>query len=707
MVYGILVALLITSFATFGFFLNQLIRDTTSITAVADSVYVDDSSIGIETDSEGTSFNGSIAFFESTIPYDTIYDDDTTGDGYRDRRSYYLGDQLVFASWDENADWIYETSMKIVDGMYVESQISDMDNNGVIDTITTFSNDGEELFTETDLINYEDAGYRENPYAPDLSAETIFWLVLPLGFGLLFLGILIVLLFKRRKANRIASLLLCLIMIVGSLAEPVYASDLYNDDGSVNQEVFEKDWEKYSDIDNRIPLEQRSYEAMEYGKAEQEIPKLYSLMYQAAANQELNRLNYIDLVAYKKAVATTHKKNLIKSTIRLAAFTGYTVKDSVGKGKTFATNILKSGSTIVTQIGDVLTVTSDFVTDSYKESFGTLQKVYQYGTSDDIVKEIFDDMKKDVKDQVSIKIDETIDEAIGRKRIPDYTVDDLKISDDDVQLLKSHYDKSRELDNAILQNRKTNTKYDKKINDIVWKILLEMNKLDEFRQAEKDRVFYILSQNPPENTNQDEEESIGLLGQTTSGEGENGEDGGFFSGDYSDEVDISWLDDVEIIDEDASGDITNDVDGFSEEPFVEEYNTDQLVGVWSGTTTVIDFDITTNEVITDEVRAEIDQLIGQSFDVSINIYKEGDIYLFKYGELLMKIEQNGNNIRIERGYIEGNENGSALTITADLVGHVNDLNNEMTLDTVFQLNGTSEAKFAYIDLIVRMVIVKK
>jgi hypothetical protein len=697
----------VLSFLIFGLAFNQLIEDTTSITAVADSVYVDDSSIGIESDSDGINFDGSITFFESNILYDTIYDDDTTGDGYRDRRSYYLGNEMVFASWDENADWNYETSMKIVDGMYVESQVSDMDNDGIIDTITAFSNNGEELFTESDLIDYGDAVPRENPNARDLSAKTIFWVALPLGFGFLFLGILIALLFNRRKANRIASLLLCLIMIIGTLAKPVYASDLYNDDGSVNQEVFEKDWEKYSDIDNRIPLNERSYEAMEYGKAEQEIPRLYRLMYQTAANQELNRLNYIDLADYKKAVATTHKKNLIKTTIRLAAFTGYTVKDSVGKGKTFATNILKSGATVVTQIGDVLTVTSDFVTDSYKESFGTLQKVYQYGTSDDIVKEIFDDMKKDVKDQVSIKIDETIDEAIGRKRIPDYTVDDLKISDDDVQLLKSHYDKSRELDNAILQNRKTNTKYDKKINDIVWKILLEMNKLDEFRKAEKDRVFYILSQNPPEDSTQDDEGSIGLLGQTTSEEGEDGEDGGFFSGDYSDEVDISWLDDVEIIDEDASGDMTNDADGFSEDPFVEEYNTDQLVGVWGGTTTIIDFNLATNQVITDEIREQIDQLIGQSFDVSVNIYKEEDIYIFKYGELLMEIEQSGNNIRIERGYIEGNQNGSALAITADLVGQVNDLNNEMTLDTVFQLNATSDARIASIDLIVKMMFVKK
>ncbi len=689
--YGIFLILVVISFALFGIELNKLIEDTTPIVAIADSVYIDDSSIGMETDSEGASFEGRIAFFESDISYDTIYDDDTTGDGHRDRRSYYLGNDMVFASWDENADGNYETSMRIVDGMYIESQISDMNNDGIIDTITTFSNAGEEIFEESDLVNIEGAELKKNPYDRELSPETIFWVALPLISGLVFLGILIISFVKNKKASRITSLLLCLTMIVVTLTPTVYASDIYNDDGTVNKEVFENDWEKYSDIDDRIPLEQRSYEAMEYGKAEKEIGRLYSLMYQTAANKEVNRLNYVDLVDYKKAVTITHKKNLIKSTIRLAAFTGYTVKDSIGKGKTFAGNILKSGATLVTQLGDVLTVTSDFVTDSYKESFGILEKAYKYATSDDMVKDILDDIKSDVKNQVSTKIDETIDEAIGRKRIPDYTVDDLKITDDDVRILKLHYEKSRELDNAILQNRKINTRYENKINDIVWGILLEMNKLDEFRNAEKDRIFYVLSQNPPENEEQEEGESFGLLDQTIPEDWD----------PYPFDTDYSWLDDIEM-----------EGDEYFEEPFVEteevveQYNTDKLVGVWNGNVTINDYTISTTEVMTDVDLIQFNQLVGQVYDVSINIYKEGDIYIFKYGELLMKIEQSDNNIRIERGHIDTYANSTEMNMVADLIGQVNEMSNEMTLDTVFRINAKEGGKSLDIDFITRMVIFK-
>ena len=525
-------------------------------------------------------------------------------------------------------------------------------------------------------MNIRGAEFRDNLYSRDFSSEALFWVALPLISGIFLLIILIISLVKNKKAKRAISLLLCMSMMGLTMTIPGYASDLYNEDGSVNQEVFDKNWEKYSDIVPVIPLDQRSYEARKYGEAEQEIERLYSLMYQTAANQELNRLNYIDLVDYKKAVDTIHKKNLIKSTIRLAAFTGYTINDSIGKGKTFAVNILKSGATYVTQIGDVLTVTSDFVTESYKESFGVLQKAYKYTTSDNITKEILDDMKSDVKDKVSMKINDTIDEAIGRKRIPDYKVDDLKITKDDVQILKFFYEKSRELENAILQNRKVNTSYEKKIDNIVEKIQLEMNKLDKFKKAEKERLFYSLSKNPPENAPQDDEESIGILDENTPQEGE----------DYSDDSDDTWSDEIDI-----------------EEP-IEDYNTDDLVGTWNGISTIMEISSTLGLV--DDDWMQLEQFIGQSEDVSVDIYKEGDIYIYKHGDLKMRLEQNGKNIHIDRGYFTESNEDVEMNLVADLTGEVNDLNSEMILDTVLRFDIKTEENSGSIDLVLKMELFK-
>ncbi len=676
--YGILIILMLVSFVSFGIELIQLIEDSKPIASIADVIYVDESSIGINSDSDGVGFEGSITIFDSIIQYDTIYDDDSTGDGYRDRRSYYLGDDMVFASWDENADWIYEMSMSIVDGMYIDSQMTDENNDGILDTVKYFSNEGEELYSETDLADYEGAVFRGNPYARELSMETLFWVSLPLVFALVLLIILIILLTKNRKASRAASsavsILLCITMIVISVSDLSYASNIYNDDGSVNQEVFENDWVKYSDIDDRIPLEQRSYEASEYGKSENEISRLYNLMYQMATNQELNRMNYIELANYKKAVTTTHKKNLIKSTIRLAAFTGYTVKDSIGKGKSFAENILKSGANLVTQLGDVITVTKDFVTDNYKKSFGMFEKLYKYATSDDVVGEILHDMKKDIKNKVSVTIDETIDKAIGRKKIPDYTVDDLKISTKDVEILKNLYTVNRELDNAILQNRKVNTRYEKKIDDIVGKIRLEIKKLDEFRQAEKDRVYYLLSQNPPENISEDDEESVGLLGET-SGDGD------------IEEIDYSWLDDVEVIDGDTAENIDLD---------------DRIIGNWYGTSTNVD--ITILDEISEVEKNALKRYIGATRDSHYEITKIDDKYYLKSGELDAEIIIDGSTV-----FYAFNIDTEVPSVKAicEYVGIINEDGTEMIIDGLmnkipFDISG----KVYYLDVYLKIITSK-
>jgi len=679
MQYGILIILIIASFVAFGIEITQLIEDSKPIVSIENLIYPDEPSKSIYSDSDGVSFEGNITIFDSIIKYDTIYDDDSTGDGYKDRRSYYLGDDMVFASWDEDADWIYETSMSIMDGMYIDSQITDENNDGILDTVKYFSNEGEELYLETDLADYEGAIFRGNPYAREMSLKTLFFASLPLVFGFILLIILIIMVSKNKKASRAASgvisLLLCITIISISFSDLSYALNIYNDDGSINQEVFDNDWVKYSDIDDRIPLEQRSYEAREYGNSENEIKRLYNLMYQTATNQELNRLNYIELANYKKAIITNHKNNLIKSTIRLALFTGYTINDSAGKGKSFAENILKSGANLVTQLGDVITVTSDFVTDSYKESFGILEKVYKYATSDDIVNEVLYDMKKDIKNKISVTIDETIDDAIGIKKIPDYKVDDLKISTEDVEILKNHYIINREIDNAILQNRKVNTNYEKKIDEIVEKIRVEIIKLDEFRQAEKERVYYILSQNSPENISEDDEESIELLDETS----------GIIFDD--EDTDYSWLDDIEIIEDDTAENVNLN---------------DRIIGSWSGTST--NTDITILDEFSESEKNALKRYIGSTSDYYYEITKVNDKYYFTSGDKEAEIAIDGNILFY--AFSVDTEVPSVKAL-CEYIGTINDDGTEMIINGLInKLPFDISGKVYYLDVYLKIEAIK-
>jgi hypothetical protein len=72
---------------------------------------------------------------------------------------------------------------------------------------------------------------------------------------------------KKLNYQKIKLLLisfLLLIMLV-SAAPPVMASEnVLNDDCSINREVFDREWKKYSDLDERIPLQSRSLEAQQY-----------------------------------------------------------------------------------------------------------------------------------------------------------------------------------------------------------------------------------------------------------------------------------------------------------------------------------------------------------------------------------------------------------------------------------------------------------
>ena len=58
--YGILIILMLVSFVSFGIELIQLIEDSKPIASIADVIYVDESSIGINSDSDGVDFEGSI-----------------------------------------------------------------------------------------------------------------------------------------------------------------------------------------------------------------------------------------------------------------------------------------------------------------------------------------------------------------------------------------------------------------------------------------------------------------------------------------------------------------------------------------------------------------------------------------------------------------------------------------------------------------------
>lgn len=67
---------------------------------------------------------------------------------------------------------------------------------------------------------------------------------------------------------------LLILFIFGFINIVVAADDVINDDGCVNMDKFNIDWRKYSDIDDKISLQSRSWEAQEYESSRKEIANL-------------------------------------------------------------------------------------------------------------------------------------------------------------------------------------------------------------------------------------------------------------------------------------------------------------------------------------------------------------------------------------------------------------------------------------------------
>jgi cation transport regulator ChaB len=118
---------------------------------------------------------------------------------------------------------------------------------------------------------------------------------------------------------------------------------------------FETEWKKYSDIDTRIPVQSRSWEAQGVVKTHEQILNLKVANFQLERDMEIDRQIRLDARAYKNALVKNIKQNLIKATIRLAYTTYKTIESGYNAGQSFKT-FLTSTKTLARAGGLLSTV---------------------------------------------------------------------------------------------------------------------------------------------------------------------------------------------------------------------------------------------------------------------------------------------------------------------------------------------------------------
>lgn len=109
-----------------------------------------------------------------------------------------------------------------------------------------------------------------------------------------------------------------------------------NPDCTINEAVFDRDWKKYSDIDERIELTSRSWEAQKVAEIARKIEELEGESLRLQSEIILNGQIRREARELKKALVTTLRANLIKSLFRLSILTADAIKTGYDLGKTYA-----------------------------------------------------------------------------------------------------------------------------------------------------------------------------------------------------------------------------------------------------------------------------------------------------------------------------------------------------------------------------------
>ncbi|PWB38811.1 MAG: hypothetical protein C3F02_01845 [Parcubacteria group bacterium] len=127
----------------------------------------------------------------------------------------------------------------------------------------------------------------------------------------------------------------------------------YNEDCTINTEEYDRDWKKYSDIDNAIAPTDRSYEAQQALKAYESMIVKLTETFELQRDIEIEDQMQADLDEYRQAIVQNQKTNLLKAFWRLSWVTFTTIKSGTTAGKSFS-NLLTSSGNAVQNIGSAL-----------------------------------------------------------------------------------------------------------------------------------------------------------------------------------------------------------------------------------------------------------------------------------------------------------------------------------------------------------------
>lgn len=404
---------------------------------------------------------------EVLAEHGVTWDETATGpDSAVPRTMFYDGDDLTAVSWDTTGDGRSDLWFRFASGLVLDREIADLDGDGDPDEVLDVADDGTIIVVEA-AVTRDGDGDGGIPIWP-----------LAVGGGIVVAGI-VALLLRRRSAAAVV-LVTLVPLAVGEPAARAAPDAVVDDDCDIVEAVFEAEWERYSDFDDRIPIESASWEVQQFHATGEQIGGLlldrWELEVEQAYHAELRR----QLREYKQALVRDQKANLLRAFWRLAALTYNTVQSARGAGGSIEKLI--APDVLVEQIGAAVKLYDQFtpqLEEAEQTAAGAVEGVAWDGMKDAL---------ESAGDPATIATG-VVTSSIGQV---DSLLPSLELSDAEIDVLRTQHLENRALDAALAESYREARERRDTIGAVDDQIAAFEADLEGFRAAEKDRVRQLL-----------------------------------------------------------------------------------------------------------------------------------------------------------------------------------------------------------------------
>ena len=321
---------------------------------------------------------------------------------------------------------------------------------------------------------------------------------------------------NHQLGKRLILILISFLIIFALLVPPVSSLEaVIDDDCNIIQDVFDRDWKKYSDLENtpitfeEYPLKSRSWETQQYYATQSEIVDAKLKIFFLRRDMEIDRLMRVELNEYKKELVDGHKKNLLKSFMRLSFLTAHVTVEAVIAGK----SVGDSYNNIVAPPSHVSTVASSL------KIWGALDTIAKDSETPSLEDDTQDATEVVMGAGVNVALDAVeglgdpktvgtafVTQTIGAIPIK-YKGKEWMLTEEDFEILEEAHLELKWIDKAWADSFEANLERLDKVKELEAQVKELEKELAKWEAEEKNRVAESLVSACKERKGEDEEES--------------------------------------------------------------------------------------------------------------------------------------------------------------------------------------------------------